>query len=66
MFDATVLAVRNGTVTVQLADPVVTASLPRPDGVRPGDRLRLHLVAADIPSGTIRFDVVDPAGGVAR
>lgn len=66
VFDATVLAVRNGTVTVQLADPVVTASLPRPDGVRPGDRLRLHLVAADIPSGTIRFDAVDPAGGVAR
>ncbi|WP_313541807.1 RNB domain-containing ribonuclease [Leifsonia aquatica] len=66
VFDATVLAVRNGTVTVQLADPVVTASLPRPDGVRPGDRLRLHLVAADIPSGTIRFDAVDPAGGAAR
>ncbi|MFJ3392410.1 RNB domain-containing ribonuclease [Leifsonia aquatica] len=65
VFDATVLAVRNGTVTVQLADPVVTASLPRPDGVRPGDRLRLHLVAADIPSGTIRFDAVDPVG-VAR
>lgn len=58
VFDATVLAVRNGSVTVQLADPVVTASLPRPDGVGPGDRVRLHLVAADIPSGTVRFDAV--------
>lgn len=66
VFDATVLAVRNGTVTVQLADPVVTASLPRPDGVRPGDRLRLHLVAADIPSGTVRFDAVGRASGVER
>ncbi|GIT79144.1 ribonuclease R [Leifsonia sp. LS1] len=58
VFDATVLAVRNGTINVQLADPVVTATVPRPDGVRPGERVRLHLVAADIPTGTVRFDVV--------
>lgn len=66
VFDATVLAVRNGTVTVQLADPVVTASLPRPDGVRPGDRVRVHLVSADIPTGTVRFDAVGTVGDPAR
>jgi len=56
--DATVLAVRNGTVLVQLDDPAVTASAPRADGVAPGDRVRLRVTAADIPTGHIAFEPV--------
>lgn len=54
-FDATVLAVHNGSVTVQLAEPAVVASAPRTDGVRPGDGVRLRLAAADIRAGTVAF-----------
>lgn len=59
VLDTTVLAVRNGTVLVQLDDPAVTASVPRWDGVQPGDRVRLRVTAADIPSGRIHFEPVD-------
>jgi exoribonuclease R len=56
--DATVLAVRNGGVLVQLDDPAVTASAPRPDGVQPGDRVRLTVTAADIATGRVSFEPV--------
>jgi exoribonuclease R len=61
VLDTTVLAVRNGTVLVQLDDPAVTASVPRWDGVQPGARVRLRVTAADIPSGRIHFEPVDAA-----
>jgi exoribonuclease R len=56
VLEATVLAVRNGTVLVQLDEPAVTASAPRPDGVAPGDRLRLRVTAADIAAGHVAFE----------
>ncbi|NUU05285.1 RNB domain-containing ribonuclease [Leifsonia sp. C5G2] len=56
--DATVLAVRNGGVLVQLDDPAVSASAPRPDGVQPGDRIRLTVTAADIATGRVAFHPV--------
>ncbi|MDR6970428.1 RNB domain-containing ribonuclease [Leifsonia shinshuensis] len=55
---ATVLAVRNGTVLVQLDEPAVTASTPRWDGVEPGDRIRLRVMAADIGTGRVAFEPV--------
>ncbi|WP_374010665.1 RNB domain-containing ribonuclease [Leifsonia sp. LS-T14] len=58
--DATVLAVRNGTVLVQLDDPAVSASAPRADGVSPGDRVRLRVTAADIQTGRVAFEPVGP------
>lgn len=54
-FDATVLAVRGDTMTVQLADPAVVASAPRPDDVQPGTVVRVRLTAADIPTGRVTF-----------
>lgn len=54
----TVLAVRNGTVLVQLDDPAVSAAAPRADGVAPGDRVRLRVMAADIASGRVDFQPV--------
>jgi hypothetical protein len=54
----TVLAVRNGTVLVQLDDPAVSAVAPRADGVAPGDRVRLRVMAADIASGRVDFQPV--------
>ena len=56
--DATVLAVRNGTILVQLDDPLVSASAPRPDGVLPGDRVRLRVQAADIATGRVAFEPI--------
>lgn len=58
VFDGTVLGIRNGSMNVQLTEPAVTASVARPDGIRPGERVRLHLLGADIATGTVRFDVV--------
>lgn len=59
VLDATVLAVRNGTILVQLDDPAVSASAPRSDGVAPGDRVRLRVSAADIATGRVAFEPVD-------
>jgi exoribonuclease R len=56
--NATVLAVRNGSVVVQLAEPPVTATAPRPDGVGPGDGIRLRLTAADLTTGRIAFEPI--------
>jgi len=57
-FDATVLAIRNGDMTVQLADPAVVASMPRPDSVLPGTVVRVRLTAASIPDGRVALVVV--------
>ncbi|WP_223695102.1 RNB domain-containing ribonuclease [Leifsonia poae] len=54
-FEATVLSVRGDTMTVQLAEPAVVASAPRPDGVQPGTVVRLCLATADIPTGRSTF-----------
>ncbi|WP_285116914.1 RNB domain-containing ribonuclease [Leifsonia sp. fls2-241-R2A-40a] len=56
--EATVLGVRNGSILVQLDDPIVAASAPRPDDVGPGDRVRLRVTAADIASGRVAFEPV--------
>lgn len=58
--DATVLAVRNGTVLVQLDEPAVSAPAPRADGVAPGDRVRLRVTDADIQTGRVAFEPVGP------
>lgn len=61
--EAAILAPRVGHVfdaiaitdsTVQLADPAVEATCE--GALRPGSEVRVRLVAADIPSGTIRFE----------
>jgi exoribonuclease R len=57
-FDATVLAIRGDSMTVQLADPAVVASCPRPDAVQPGTVVRLRLLTADIASGGVTFTAV--------
>ncbi|MDR6868601.1 exoribonuclease R [Microbacterium resistens] len=53
--EATVIAVRGEKATVQLAEPVVTGTAPAPPDVRPGDRLTLLVVRADIARGEIEF-----------
>ncbi|GAB3581400.1 RNB domain-containing ribonuclease [Leifsonia lichenia] len=57
-FDATVLAIRNGDMTVQLADPAVVASMPRPDTVLPGTVVRVRLLSVSIPNGRVELVVV--------
>ncbi|WP_424935423.1 MULTISPECIES: RNB domain-containing ribonuclease [Bacteria] len=52
---ATVIALREDRATVQLADPVVTASTPAPPEARPGDRVTLLVRGADIARGEITF-----------
>ncbi|KRE26175.1 RNB domain-containing ribonuclease [Agromyces sp. Soil535] len=53
-FNATVLAVRNGNATIQLAEPAVTVVCPAP-GARAGERMPVVLEHADIASGSLRF-----------
>lgn len=56
VFDAVVIAAKEGRGTIQLADPVVTASV---DGdVEAGDTVRVRLTAADIPTGVVEFVLV--------
>ncbi|KRC50547.1 ribonuclease II [Leifsonia sp. Root227] len=57
-FDATVLAIRNGDMTVQLADPAVVASMPRPDTVLPGTVVRVRLLSVSIPNGKVELVAV--------
>ncbi|MDN4615203.1 RNB domain-containing ribonuclease [Leifsonia sp. F6_8S_P_1B] len=64
-FDATVLGVRNGSILIQLQEPAVVASAPRTDGVRPGERVRVRLTAADIATGKVEFEPV-PAVSAPR
>lgn len=57
-FDATVLGVRNGSILIQLREPAVVASAPRTDAVRPGERVRVRLLGADIATGRVEFETV--------
>jgi exoribonuclease R len=58
VFDATVLSVRGEGMTVQLAEPAVVASVPRPDGVLPGTVVSLRLTGTDIPTGRVTFEAL--------
>ena len=53
VFAATVIAANGSGGRIQLADPVVTATV---DGdVAPGTHVRVRLTSADIPTGTVAF-----------
>jgi len=55
-FEATVIAARAQSATIQLVSPVVTASC---DGVLvAGTRIRVRLDVADLASATVRFSVL--------
>lgn len=58
-FEATVLSLRGDSARVQLAWPVVTAECHAPRHPSPGSRLNVLLIAADIASGSVRFEAVD-------
>lgn len=53
--EATVIAVHGDRVSVQIADPAVTASAPAPAGATPGTVIRLKVLNADIAKGEIEF-----------
>ena len=55
--EATVIEMRNGgeRVSIQIADPAVTASAPVPSGTKPGDTVSLKVVRADIAQGEVEF-----------
>ncbi|MFD4420419.1 RNB domain-containing ribonuclease [Agromyces sp. NPDC058484] len=57
-FAATVLAMRNGSAVIQLAEPAVTATCSA-TGMRPGELMPVVLMRADIPSGTVEFRPAD-------
>lgn len=54
-FTATVLRVRNGSATIQLAEPAVTASVDARPEMRPGERITVVLEHTDIRAGTVDF-----------
>lgn len=54
-FDAVVIAAKENRGTIQLADPVVTATVE--GQVEAGDTVRVRLASADIPSGTVVFEL---------
>lgn len=56
-FEATVLAIRNGDMTVQLTEPAVVASMPRPDAVLPGTVVPVRLLSVSIPNGRVELVV---------
>lgn len=53
--EATVIALREERATVQIADPVVTASAPVPAGAKPGDVVPLDVVRADVARGEVEL-----------
>ncbi|WEK59534.1 MAG: RNB domain-containing ribonuclease [Candidatus Microbacterium colombiense] len=54
--DATVIELRgDARVTIQIADPAVTASAPAPAGVKPGDTIRVRVTRADVARGEVEF-----------
>lgn len=55
--EATVIELRNGgeRATIQIADPVVTATAPVPAGTKPGESVSVTLVRADIGLGELEF-----------
>ncbi|KQW07544.1 ribonuclease II [Leifsonia sp. Root4] len=58
-FEATVLSLRGESARVQLASPAVTAECHAPRHPSPGSRVSVLLLAADIASGSVRFEVVE-------
>lgn len=57
MVEATVIEVRGERATVQLADPVVTATAPVPAGTDPGAVVQLRVVRTDITRGEVEFSL---------
>lgn len=55
--EATVIEVRGERATVQLADPVVTATAPVPAGTDPGAVVQLRVVRTDITRGEVEFSL---------
>ena len=55
VIEATVIELRDDRATIQIADPVVTASAPVPAGAAPGDVISLRLLRADIAHGEVEF-----------
>jgi exoribonuclease R len=53
--EATVIELRGERAVVQLAEPAVTATAPAPAGAKPGDRVSLRVVRADIAEGAVEF-----------
>lgn len=58
-FEATVLSLRGDSARVQLGSPAVTAECHAPRHPSPGSRVSVLLLAADIASGSVRFEVVE-------
>ncbi len=61
-FPATVLSLRGDSARIQLADPVVTAECAAPRHPSPGSRITVVLRSADVATGSVRFEAVDPDG----
>ncbi|WP_102191838.1 RNB domain-containing ribonuclease [Microbacterium aurantiacum] len=57
VIEATVIELREGRATIQIAEPTVTASAPVPAGTAPGDTVSLTLVRADIAKGELEFSL---------
>lgn len=55
--EATVIELRNGgeRASIQIADPAVTATAPMPAGTKPGERVAVTVVRADIARGELEF-----------
>lgn len=53
--DAVVIETRGERVSVQIADPPVTATAPAPPDARAGARISLLLVRTDIATGEVEF-----------
>ncbi|RZU64700.1 exoribonuclease R [Microterricola gilva] len=58
-FEATVLSLRGDSARVQLAEPAVTAECHASRHPSPGSRVSVLLLAADIASGSVRFEAVE-------
>lgn len=56
IIDATVIERRGDRATIQIAEPAVTASAPVPADARPGDRVQVRLIRADISRGELEFE----------
>ncbi|MFK3679470.1 RNB domain-containing ribonuclease [Microbacterium sp. NPDC090218] len=57
MIDATVIELRGDRVSVQIAEPAVTATAPAPPGAKPGDVVRVRIVRADVAKAEVEFAV---------
>lgn len=55
--DATIIELRGERISVQIADPAVTATAPVPPGAQPGDTVRLRVALADITTAKVEFAI---------